>query len=208
VALFLALTGGSEIKLYYQDVYLTFVDNLTIFNKEYGPLHNLYTIYVILVFLLMFIKIIISIIKKKVKVSISPIVLVLLGTENMFVWIVQKFINIKFELLTVSYVITEMLFILLFKNDFEYKKIIEENKKKEILSVDKIIQQWADQYSLTEREFDILKLLIDNIPRADIAKSLFISEHTVKKHTANLYEKLRVTSRNDLLYKLNEEIYK
>lgn len=208
MALFLALTGGSEIKLYYQDVYLTFVDNLTIFNKEYGPLHNLYTIYVILVFLLMFIKIIISIIKKKVKVSISPIVLVLLGTENMFVWIVQKFINIKFELLTVSYVITEMLFILLFKNDFEYKKIIEENKKKEILSVDKIIQQWADQYSLTEREFDILKLLIDNIPRADIAKSLFISEHTVKKHTANLYEKLRVTSRNDLLYKLNEEIYK
>lgn len=50
-------------------------------------------------------------------------------------------------------------------------------------------------YALSDREMEILKLTVDGYGYKQIAKKLFLSSHTVKKHIANIYHKLHVTSK-------------
>src|SRR3984893_6804512 len=50
-------------------------------------------------------------------------------------------------------------------------------------------------YELSDRETEILKLTIDGYSYRQIAEKLFISGNTVKKHLANIYHKLHVTSK-------------
>ena len=50
-------------------------------------------------------------------------------------------------------------------------------------------------HSLSEREIEVLHLLVDGYNYRTIAEKLFLSTHTVRKHIANIYEKLHVTSK-------------
>jgi DNA-binding NarL/FixJ family response regulator len=50
-------------------------------------------------------------------------------------------------------------------------------------------------YALSEREIEILKLTVDGYSYRQIGQKLFISSHTAKKHVANIYHKLHVTSK-------------
>jgi two-component system, NarL family, nitrate/nitrite response regulator NarL len=52
-----------------------------------------------------------------------------------------------------------------------------------------------NEYSLTEREHDILALLSEGRSNRDIAQRLFLSEKTVKAHLAAIFRKLGVTNR-------------
>jgi DNA-binding NarL/FixJ family response regulator len=49
--------------------------------------------------------------------------------------------------------------------------------------------------SLSDREMDILKELVNGLEYKQIAEKLFISPHTVRKHISNIYEKLHVNSK-------------
>lgn len=53
--------------------------------------------------------------------------------------------------------------------------------------------------NLSERETEILRLLIDGMDHKDVAERLFLSPHTVRKHIANIYAKLHVTSRAQIV---------
>ena len=50
--------------------------------------------------------------------------------------------------------------------------------------------------TLTKREREVLELISCGYSNGDIAKALYISEHTVKDHTKNIYRKLEVHSRH------------
>ena len=52
-----------------------------------------------------------------------------------------------------------------------------------------------EQESLSEREFEVLSLLVQGYDYKVIAEKLFLSAHTVRKHIANIYSKLQVTSK-------------
>ncbi len=52
--------------------------------------------------------------------------------------------------------------------------------------------------ALTSREMEVTDLICHGYSNRDIAKMLFISEHTVKDHTKNIYRKLDVHSRFEL----------
>lgn len=52
-----------------------------------------------------------------------------------------------------------------------------------------------NEYSLTQRENDILALLSEGRSNRDIAQALFLSEKTVKAHLAAIFRKLGVTNR-------------
>jgi DNA-binding NarL/FixJ family response regulator len=52
-----------------------------------------------------------------------------------------------------------------------------------------------NEYSLTQREHDILALLAEGRSNRDIAQRLFLSEKTVKAHLAAIFRKLGVTNR-------------
>jgi DNA-binding NarL/FixJ family response regulator len=48
---------------------------------------------------------------------------------------------------------------------------------------------------LTEREVEVLKLMVNGLDYKRIAAELFISPHTVRTHTTKIYEKLHVNSK-------------
>jgi DNA-binding NarL/FixJ family response regulator len=50
-------------------------------------------------------------------------------------------------------------------------------------------------YALSDRETQILKLTVDGYAYKVIAEKLFLSSHTVRKHIANIYAKLHVSSK-------------
>jgi len=59
-------------------------------------------------------------------------------------------------------------------------------------------------YELTEREVDIVSLVISGLKNKDIGSSLYISPETVKKHLNQIYKKLNVETRFKLINKLSE----
>lgn len=54
---------------------------------------------------------------------------------------------------------------------------------------------------LTDREHEILALLAERLSDKEIARALFISPQTVKRHTANIYQKLQVNGRREAVSK-------
>lgn len=52
---------------------------------------------------------------------------------------------------------------------------------------------------LSEREYDILKLISNGLGYKKIASKLFISTDTVKYHTKNIYRKLNVNSQTEAI---------
>lgn len=58
---------------------------------------------------------------------------------------------------------------------------------------------------LTEREYEVLKLVVDGKSNNDIAKILSISEHTAKAHVCNIIQKLVVDDRTQAAVKALKE---
>ena len=54
---------------------------------------------------------------------------------------------------------------------------------------------------LTEREREVLFLLVSGLPNKEIAGKLFISAGTVKTHTLNIYHKMEVSNRSSAILK-------
>ncbi|QMV44923.1 helix-turn-helix transcriptional regulator [Cohnella cholangitidis] len=52
---------------------------------------------------------------------------------------------------------------------------------------------------LTEREREVVALVLDGLTNKEIAKVLFVSEITVKKHVSSIYGKLSVKGRGQLI---------
>ena len=52
---------------------------------------------------------------------------------------------------------------------------------------------------LSERERNVLKLVVEGKDYKAIAEKLFLSTHTIRKHIANIYEKLHVSSKAQVI---------
>ena len=59
--------------------------------------------------------------------------------------------------------------------------------------------------NLTQREYEVLKLIVDGQSNSDIAKTLTISEHTAKAHVCNIIQKLVVDDRTQAAVKALKE---
>ena len=65
-----------------------------------------------------------------------------------------------------------------------------------------------DKFDLSAREKEVLQLLVDGLDYRSIARQLSISPHTVRKHTANIYDKLHVSSKTQAINLVNQRISK
>ena len=63
----------------------------------------------------------------------------------------------------------------------------------------------AQHANLTEREYEVLKLVVDGQSNAQIADTLTISEHTAKAHVCNIIQKLVVDDRTQAAVKAIKE---
>ena len=61
------------------------------------------------------------------------------------------------------------------------------------------IIQFASQYGLSQRESDLMRLILGGHTNKEIAEKLFISENTVKFHVRNLLRKTDCKKRSELL---------
>lgn len=64
------------------------------------------------------------------------------------------------------------------------------------------VDQNCRLYTLTNREIEIIKLILKGSTYKVIASALFISEKTVTKHIQNIFEKVDVTNKIELINKL------
>jgi len=73
--------------------------------------------------------------------------------------------------------------------------------KKVLLLFKKYIPVKEDDYALTQREMEVLYLLVDGMENNAIADHLYISIQTVRNHIRHIYEKLQVHSKSQAVVK-------
>lgn len=225
--IFLLTASGGCSTLYYREVRLEFINGAAILIKDHGPLYFIYGVYLFLYFAGM-IGVILYTMKRKNDISYK--IAAFLSTTvlcSILVWLLEQLIDVDFELLAVSYLFAELFLLLLYMILEEGSvTVVEEQSVAETFSEDKIEEQVekadtsnetiSDQIQtrtagsdltgiekLSEREKEVLILIMDNKKRKDIAEELEITENTVKKHTAHIFAKLGVSSRKELFAKCN-----
>ncbi|MEG2570232.1 MAG: LuxR C-terminal-related transcriptional regulator [Clostridia bacterium] len=78
----------------------------------------------------------------------------------------------------------------------DYREKLLENTKKQAVLYPKYMQTEKKQdFSLTETEKTVLKLICDGLSNAQISNLMEITERTVKFHLSNIYQKLNVSGR-------------
>ena len=216
-AAFLLAASGDWLGLYYTEVSITTVNGMTRLVKDYGPLHILYTVY-LLGYILGMVGII-QYARKKQKLT-SPkytMLLMMAVMLNLGVWAVEQAIDIDFEFLSVSYIATEIFLLLLYGvlRDFGlvqpggslvsvqmltqlYTRQIEPAKLPP--DMEAMFHAFAGKVTtLSSAERRILDYYIEGHDPAEIPDLAFISIHTVKKHNRSIYQKLEVGSRDELM---------
>lgn len=89
--------------------------------------------------------------------------------------------------------------IYIYKKDFSPFFFGTKKAQPSSLSEEEVIDVVAESHRLTERERSVLALAYQGLTNPDIAEKLFISRHTVKRHMHNIFEKLDVSTRVELI---------
>lgn len=66
----------------------------------------------------------------------------------------------------------------------------EESETRQISAADPEYEQLVEAYPLTERELEVLRLIVEGASNAEIAEKLYITVGTVKTHVRNILNKL------------------
>jgi len=77
--------------------------------------------------------------------------------------------------------------------DYVVGKINPSSKKLEITSEEKV---W---FQLSPRERDVMRLLADGYSNLEISQKLVLSEKTIRNYISNIYRKLQITSRGEMI---------
>ena len=62
-------------------------------------------------------------------------------------------------------------------------------------------------HDLTDRELEVLELMVEGLSNPDIAEELVVSRFTVKNHVSNILSKLGVSSRTNMHKMMTEELF-
>ena len=66
------------------------------------------------------------------------------------------------------------------------------------VEIDSFLAGLTRDHKTSRRENELIELLLEGLSRTEIAERLYISPNTVKTHTANIYRKIGISSRNEL----------
>lgn len=113
VVLFIAASPGI-LPIYYKTVEIDQSEGLTKIVREYGILHKTYLVYLISYMVAQLSVVIYAICKKRIVSYLHAVFLLSATLCNTVIWLVEKFISRNFELLSVSYIITELFILLVY----------------------------------------------------------------------------------------------
>ena len=211
--MFLIVALTDLIPWYYTSVSLEMIDGAAKLVKEYGPLHPVYTVYLVGYFVAMIVTIIYA--SRKNTMGDTKFAGFIAGVvcSNIIVWLFEKFVSWDYEFLSLTYIASEIILLLVYwmMQDYVHKKDIHKftQAEKERLGVDiatmpmdvkigKVLLFVRNGERILPREREILELILDNQKRKEIADKLCLSENTIKTYTRTLYSKLGVSSREQL----------
>ena len=221
--IFLIAASPGILPIYYKEVSFTVVDGAATLVKVYGPLHPLYLIYLVGYFAAMVAVIVRAQIKKAIDTAAHAVILAIAVFVNIGVWLIEQLTSIEFEILSISYIISELflLGIHLVMNEYQrMKKILKQVESvqnysdAETSTPDLMLEKPVEDRaiaperievfmlglkSLTPTEREIYNAYIARLTTKEIMANMNIKESTLKFHNRNLYGKLGVSSRKELL---------
>ena len=212
---FLVAASPGILDIYYKEVSLVVVNGVSTLKKVYGPLHVVNLLYLLSIFTLIVTSIIYAITKKKIKSPIYSVILASAVFLNIGVWFIEQLVDIGFEILSISYIISEIFLlavnVLMAENEKlkTVSTVKEVPEKKEALnattsfSADSVEIYLDGQASLTQTERLIFDLYTTGKSTKEIMAEMNITENTLKFHNKNIYGKLGISSRKQLV-----EIYR
>ena len=209
--MFLVAASPGYYTGYYKEVSLVFVNDMAKLVKTYGPLHSLYFVYLFLYFGMMVGVILFSMNKKNSVSHKHTFFLAVVALMNLVIWFVEQLIYWDFEFLSVSYIISEVLLLLLYGILQDYEQLQDFPERNQAIaaipeySEEEIAAVFPQISTLTVREKEVFQKILKNKKRKDIAEELCVTESTVKKHTSHIFAKLGVSSREGLFAKLNQK---
>ena len=139
---------------------------------------------------------------------------------NIAMWIVEKCIKWDFELLAISYLMSELILLGLnwMMQDYVHINTLEKRKTNGYSQANYILMNLTLEEKLEKvfsilpkgeilapREKEILEKILENKRRKDIAEELHLSENTIKTYIRSLYIKLNISSRDELFNIIVEE---
>lgn len=210
VAVFLIAASPGYLDIYYKEVTLSKVDGASVLQKVYGPLHGLYLVYLLSYFGAMTGVILHAIRKKRMDSVAHAIILLISVFVNICVWLIGQLIDIEFEFLSVSYLITELFLLGLHVFLMEAEQLKQSLTSPSVPSPspaptppenpDEQIQRFLTGLTeLTQTERAVYDAYVSGMTTKEIMEKLSIKENTLKFHNKNLYSKLGVNSRKQLL---------
>lgn len=217
VAFFALAASGDWLGLYYRSVSLKTVNGTTYMIKQYGPLHGLYALYLAGYIVLMLLCIGYAAKTKRLSSPKYTTFLMVTVLLNVCVWLVEQALDEEFEFLCVSYIVTEIMLLLIYNMLCDYGIIRPELGVLSVQMLTRLNTRQVDSgalpsgmedmfrsfaekaQALSAAERRILNYYIDGHDIAEIPDLAYISIHTVKKHNRSIYQKLDIASRDELM---------
>ncbi len=107
VIVFLVAASPGYLDIYYKEVSFSVNAGVGMLDKTYGDWHCLYLFYLLIYFAIMVIVIICASVLRKMESKLYAIMLAGAVLVNIGVWMLEQLVDIEFEFLSVSYIISE-----------------------------------------------------------------------------------------------------
>ena len=220
VLVFLIAASPGILEVYYKEVSFAVVNGVSTLVKVYGPLHPLYLLYLLGYFTAMVVVIFRARAKKTIETAAHAVILAIAVLVNIGVWFIEQLVSIDFEMLSVSYIISELFLLgvhLVMNENQRLREIVKqvEAAKKypdsaatsdtipqvpsASIASEKIVSFTTGLERLTPTEKEVYKAYIARATTKEVMAKLNITENTLKYHNRNIYSKLGVSSRKELL---------
>ncbi len=216
-AVFALAASGDWLGLYYRSVSLENINGMTRLVKQYGPLHSIYALY-LLSYIILMVTIIVYAAKGKRLVSPKYTLFLLVAVLlNVGVWLVEQLVDVDFEFLSISYIVTAVLLLLIYSMLCDYGivqpggslvsvQMLTQLNTRQVNpgalppSMEDMFHNFAEKAkTLSSAERRILGYYIAGHEISEIPELAFVSIHTVKKHNRSIYQKLEIASRDELM---------
>ena len=210
---FLVAASPGILTIYYKEVSIATVNGVTVLNKVYGPWHSLYMYYLLGYFAATVGVLIRGFIKKTTGSLVHSLILSAALFVNMGVWLIEQLVQMDFELLAVSYIISELFLLGLQVTRVEQErlKIMLQQKNESVVAplnygenLPDVAPERLEMYQkgidlLTPTEHMIYQAYLARMTTKEVLVNLNIKENTLKFHNKNIYSKLGGSSRRELM---------